>query len=195
MRKPNVNSRLARARAVTGLDQSAFADFVGISEPQLAHIERGGSKGRPLTPDVAAKIAAKAGISADWLLGADDFKMPLALDGSPYTQAKYVDAKILSAAVRLGHAADDWPEVTQLRKERDAVMDRRVDAWTEYLSDVLGEVLSQLRDTETVERLGAEILEVLRSHAKAMRVSIKRTLYTGVDDVMRELGKTPKGRK
>lgn len=190
MRKPNVNSRLAKARAVTGMDQSAFADFVGISEPQLAHMERGGSKGRPLTPDVAAKIAAKTGISADWLLGADDFKTPLALDGSPYTQLKLAEAKILGAAARL-----DFPDLTQLKSEHDAVMARRADAWTEYLSDVLGEVFSQIRDTETVERMGAEILGILRSHAKEMRVSIKRTLYTGVDDVMRERAKSSKGRK
>src|SRR5258708_1808695 len=195
MRKPNVNSRLARARTVTGLDQSAFADFVGISEPQLAHMERGGKEGRTLTPAIAAKIAAKAGISADWLLGADDFKTPLALDGEEYTQERYRQATNLSLVAKLGNAVADLPEVAQIKNERNAVMDRRADAWTEYLSDVLDEVFRQLRDTETVERMGAEILEILRSHAKAMRVSIKRTLYTGVDDVMRELGKTPKGRK
>jgi transcriptional regulator with XRE-family HTH domain len=179
MRKPNVNSRLARARAVTGLDQRAFAEFVGISEPQLAHMERGGKKGRTLTHDVAAKIAVKTGISAYWLLGGGDFKTPLALDGEEYTQLKFTEAKILGAAVQL-----DFPELAQLRSERAALMARRASAWKECLTGMLGEVFDRVYPG-SVEAIGSELLSILRDHAKANDVSLFAGKVHGVDEVMR----------
>jgi transcriptional regulator with XRE-family HTH domain len=183
MRKPNVNSRLARARAVTGLDQSAFAELVGISEPQLAHMERGGKKGRPLTPDVAAKIAVKTGISAYWLLGGGDFKTPLALDGEEYTQLKFDSAKLLATAVQLGAVVADLPEVSRFKHEREVLMARRANAWKEYLSGMLGEVFDNVRDHDpgSVEAIGTELLSALWGRS----VSPVGGKLKSVDEVMR----------
>jgi transcriptional regulator with XRE-family HTH domain len=191
MRKPNVNSRLARARAVTGLDQSAFAEFVGISEPQLAHMERGR---RPLTADMAVSIAETIGFSSYWLLGGGDFKAPIALDGEEYTKSKFELARLL-ALTRRSKDKLSSPLLDQLWSEREEVMSRRADAWSGYLGDVLDEVFERVRGTEEVERLGAEILEALLSRAKEAQIPLHITTLKGVDDWTRALAEKPKGKK
>ncbi len=75
----------------------------------------------------------------------------------------------------------------QLISEREDVMSRRADAWTEYLREMLEEVFSRVRGTEEMERLGSEILESLRSRIKGN--PIHGMLWNGVDDIARELGK------
>ena len=167
------------------MDQSSFSEFVGISEPQLAHMERGGKKGRTLTPDVAAKIAVKTGISAYWLLGGGDFKTPLALDGEEYTERKFESAKLLATAAELGAVVADLPEVIRFKHERGVVMARRANAWKECLSGMLGEVFSKVSDPGSVEAIGSELLSILRDRAQANGVSLFGAKVHGVDEVMR----------
>jgi len=62
----SIGARIRAARKRAGLNQTALAERVGVSQPAVANWESGVHDPRRL---VIAKIAAVLGVSADWLAG------------------------------------------------------------------------------------------------------------------------------
>jgi transcriptional regulator with XRE-family HTH domain len=187
MRKPNLNSRLARARSITSLDQEKFAKLVGMSLDQLRHIERGG---RELAAHLAALISEKVGVSADWLLGGDASETPLALDGEGFTREKFLALQLANAASSVGRDVEGKASLDQLQSEHTKLLSQRSRAWELYLGDILETVFEEAKETTLPELLGTQIVDLIRVHANLMNLSLKGGMFQGVDDAMRELRKS-----
>jgi len=188
MRKPNLNSRLARARSVTGLDQEKFAKLVDMSLDQLRHIERGG---RDLTPLAACLISDHTGISADWLLGGDSAEVPPAIDGEPFTKEKFLTMQLVNAASSVGSDVEGKSSLDHLKDEHEKLLTLRAEAWETYLGDLLLDAFIEARGTTLPELLGTQIVDLIRSHANTMNLSVE---FQGVDAAMREIREAKQNR-
>ena len=67
-----IAERLKRARASTKLNQTQFAERIGISQHRLSQYENS----RPLTLEVALAICDEFGFSLDWLYRGDGIMLP-----------------------------------------------------------------------------------------------------------------------
>jgi transcriptional regulator with XRE-family HTH domain len=177
MRTSELKTRLARARVAAGLTQVEFAKVSGIGVDQIRHLERGGPKGRHLTPERSAIFAQILGVSGAWLSGLGDEGEPIALDGEPYTREKYLE-----------HRARGLPlpgvEAQKINPKTKAFLAQRAQAWKEYLINHISLLLDAPVYSKyplVQERVGLEILSVLRRPGVSFR-----TDYT-VDTIMRDM--------
>lgn len=69
-----VARRLKQLRGSLGLTQEEFVEIIGISQNRYAMYESGM---RPLTLEVAAKIAVKTGVTLDWLYFGANAGLPM----------------------------------------------------------------------------------------------------------------------
>lgn len=69
----DIGRRIEALMASTGRNQSAFAELVGITQPALSNYVKG--LRRPQL-DEAIKIAAKTGVTLDWLYLGDRSGLP-----------------------------------------------------------------------------------------------------------------------
>jgi len=67
----------------------------------------------------------------------------------------------------------------------------RAEAWEMYLGDLLMDAFIEARGTTLSELLGTQIVDLIRSHANIMNLSIE---FQGVDAVMREIREAKQNR-
>lgn len=69
----DVVRRIKALRKLRGMNQAAFAAFLGVPAQRLNNIETGR---QPLSRDLAGKIRAKTGATTDWLWFGDARGLP-----------------------------------------------------------------------------------------------------------------------
>jgi transcriptional regulator with XRE-family HTH domain len=68
--------RLAALRSFTKLNQDAFAETLGITQPAWSQFESGR---RRITLDVAATLAERYGVTLDWIYFGEASSLPIRL--------------------------------------------------------------------------------------------------------------------
>jgi transcriptional regulator with XRE-family HTH domain len=180
MRTSELKTRLARARVTAGLTQVEFAKVSGIGIDQIRHLERGGPQGRHLTLERVAGFAQILGVSGSWLSGLGDEHEPVALDGEPYTRAKYLE-----------HRARGLPlpgvKVEKMNPKTKAFFAQRAQAWKDYLTRIINDVFDSPAAYSPFplgqERVGLEILTPFRPPDQKMWLPRSYT----VDTIMRDM--------
>src|ERR1700738_4569475 len=90
MKPSKLASRLALARAVTGLIQTELAAMTGVSLNQIKHLENGDYE---MSVRYAWVFSQELGVSSQWLIGVGSPDVPIGLDGQEFTQKQFIQAR------------------------------------------------------------------------------------------------------